>query len=164
MDNLLPILAVETSGEMCSAAVLLDGNSFVEMNFLQKHIHSKKIIDMIDSVIKNSGLEIGNIKAIAVSGGPGSFTGLRIGFSVAKGLALGAGIPIIPVPTYDALALQISNSLHDGSEFVVANKASVEEVYFSKYSIIDQKIITINEVASIQKKDLKKRGSNKKIE
>ncbi len=156
MDNMLPILAIETSGEMCSAAVLLDGNSFVEMNFLQKHIHSKKIIDIIDSVIKNCNLEINNIKAIAISGGPGSFTGLRIGFSIAKGLALGAGIPIIPVPTYDALALQISKSLYDGLEFVVANKASIEEVYYSKYSIDGQRLNTINEVKSIHKNELDK--------
>lgn len=155
MDKLLPILAIETSGEMCSASVFVDENSFVEINFYEKHIHSKKIVDMIDCVLSNSKYELKDMKAIAVSGGPGSFTGLRIGFSVAKGLAFGAGLPIIPVPTYDACAMQISKSLNEGSEFIIANKASIEDVYFSKYKIDNKKCSPVIGVKQLHKDELK---------
>lgn len=156
MNELLPLLAIETSGELCSAALMLDENSFVEMNFLQKHIHSKKIIGMIDSVLSNAEKDLKEVKAIAVSAGPGSFTGLRIGFSTAKGLAFGAGIPIIPVQTFDALALQISKYLSDDSKFIIANKASVEEIYAAKYLYSGGSVQIINDVELIKKDSFEK--------
>ena len=133
MDNLLPLLAIETSGDICSAAIMLGENSFVEMNYLQKHIHSKKLIDIIDTILKTAELEINDLNAIAVSGGPGSFTGLRIGYSSAKGLAFGANKGIIPVPSFDAFAMQISENLIPGTEFIIANKAGSEEYYTGKF-------------------------------
>lgn len=151
MNELLPLLAIETSGELCSAALMLDEHSFVEMNFLQKHIHSKKIISMIDSVLTNGEKDIKDVRAIAVSAGPGSFTGLRIGFSTAKGLAFGAGIPIIPVPTFDSLAFQISKNIIDDSKFIIANKASVEEIYAAKYFYSGGSVQIIEDVELINK-------------
>src|SRR4030042_6611650 len=101
----LPILAIETSGELCSTAVMLSEQSFVEMNILKKHVHSQKLFDMIDLVLKNANVELKDIACIAVSIGPGSFTGLRIGLSAAKGMAVGANLPIVPVPSFQALSL-----------------------------------------------------------
>ena len=75
-----------------------------------------------------------DLKMIAVSDGPGSFTGLRIGMSAAKGMADALSIPIIPVPTFEALALQISSFL-DENEIVIANKINRDEVYFAKFQI-----------------------------
>lgn len=132
MDNIFPLLAVETTAELCSAAVILNESSFAEMNFLQKHIHSKKIIEMTDIVLKSVDLKINNLKAIAISSGPGSFTGIRIGFSAVKGLAFGAGLPVISVPTYDAWAYQLNGSLQVGIKFIIANKASIDDIYVSK--------------------------------
>lgn len=133
MDETFPILAVETSGELCSAAVLLDEKNFVELNYLQKHIHSQKLIDMIDTVLKNANVELKQIKSIAVSMGPGSFTGLRIGLSAVKGIALGTGLPIVPVPTFDAYAFNIAQQLPDGSKFIIAISANIDELYFEKF-------------------------------
>ncbi|MFA7422004.1 MAG: tRNA (adenosine(37)-N6)-threonylcarbamoyltransferase complex dimerization subunit type 1 TsaB, partial [Melioribacteraceae bacterium] len=110
MNNLFPILAVETTGEMCSVAIHLDQKNFIELNYLEKHIHSQKLINMVDSVLSQADVKLENIKAIAVSMGPGSFTGLRIGLAAVKGLAFGSSLGIIPVPTFDAYALQISEA------------------------------------------------------
>ena len=98
MNELFPILAVETSGELCSVALLLDEKNFIELNYLQKQIHSQKLIGMIDTVLETAATELRGVKSIAVSMGPGSFTGLRIGLSAVKGIAFGANLPIIPIP------------------------------------------------------------------
>jgi len=135
MEEFKPILAIETTDELCSVALLLSEVSCAEINFRKKFIHSEKLMIMVSDLLKQAELNLSNLFAIAVSMGPGSFTGLRIGLTVAKGLAVGSNLPIIPVPTFDALAMQISSYLPDGSSFVISNNANINEVYFSKYSV-----------------------------
>ncbi|TSA25858.1 MAG: tRNA (adenosine(37)-N6)-threonylcarbamoyltransferase complex dimerization subunit type 1 TsaB [Ignavibacteriales bacterium] len=154
MNNLFPILAVETSGDNCSVALLFDDQNFIEMNYQQKHIHSKKIIEMIDTVLKNAQIELNLCKAIAVSMGPGSFTGLRIGLSTVKGLAFGANIPIIPVPTFDAYAFHISKYIKTGTKFVIAMNANGDEYYFSKYIKLDENVEVVDNLQLVEKNNL----------
>lgn len=130
----LPILSIETSGKLCSAAILLSPEDYYEITISQKHIHSKKLLSLIDSLLPQAGVTLKEMRSIAVSIGPGSFTGLRIGLSSAKGLAFGSDLPLIPVPTFDALAYQISTMVRE-EEFVIANKVNTEEIYFAKYGI-----------------------------
>ncbi|MCX6174200.1 MAG: tRNA (adenosine(37)-N6)-threonylcarbamoyltransferase complex dimerization subunit type 1 TsaB [Ignavibacteriales bacterium] len=154
MHNLFPILAVETSGDNCSVALLFDDQNFVEMNYQQKHIHSQKLIEMIDTVLKNAQIELNLCKAIAISMGPGSFTGLRIGLSTVKGLAFGANIPIIPVPTFDAYAFHISKYIKTETKFVIAMNANVDEYYFSKYIKHDENVEVVDNLQLVEKNDL----------
>jgi len=105
------------------------------MNINFKNSHAEKIFEIIDSVIKTSGVRLNNLGVVAVSTGPGSFTGLRIGMSAAKGIAFGASLPIVPVPTFEALAFQLSNHLNDGTEFIIANKVNLKEIYFAKFKV-----------------------------
>ena len=154
MNNLFPILAVETSGDNCSVALLFNDKNFVEMNYQQKHIHSQKLIEMIDTVLKNAQLGLNQCKAIAVSMGPGSFTGLRIGLSTVKGLAFGANIPIIPVPTFDAYAYHISKYIKAGTKFVIAMNANGDEYYFSKYIKHDEKVDIVDNLKLVEKNNL----------
>ena len=146
MAELFPILAVETSGNLCSIAVMLDNKNFIELNYSLKFIHSKKIIDMIDTVLKNADLGTANLKCIAFSMGPGSFTGLRIGLSAVKGIAFGNDLPIIPVPTFKAFAQHISDYLMDGAVFNIAVMANIDEVYFAKYSKCGSEVITVEDL------------------
>jgi len=101
---------------------------------------------MTDTVLKNTGLETADLKCIAVSMGPGSFTGLRIGLSAVKGIAFGNNLPIIPVPTFNAFALQISDYLINGAIFNIAITANMDEVYFAKYSKCGSDVITIEDL------------------
>jgi tRNA threonylcarbamoyladenosine biosynthesis protein TsaB len=135
MPNNSPILSIETSQSSCGACIYFDENKFFEMNVNFKNSHAEKIFGIIDDVIKASGIMLTDLRAIAVSAGPGSFTGLRIGMSAAKGIAFGASLPIIPVPTFEALAYQLSNQLDDGTEFIIANKVNLEEIYFAKFKV-----------------------------
>ncbi len=133
MNSLLPILAIETTGEMCSIAILVKQNEFVELSYLKKHIHSEKLFDLINSALLQTGLEMNNINSFAISVGPGSFTGLRIGMAAVKGLAFGAGKPVIPVPTLDAYAFELNEYVKEGETFRIINKASIDDVYFAHY-------------------------------
>lgn len=128
-----PVLAVETSGELCSAAVYFNDSKYTEINLMLKHVHSEKLLNVVDEVLKSAGVALRDVASVAVSSGPGSFTGLRIGMSAVKGLAIGAGLPIIPVPTFEALAFQASGYLPEGSEFIIANKVNIEELYYARF-------------------------------
>ncbi|NWF90994.1 MAG: tRNA (adenosine(37)-N6)-threonylcarbamoyltransferase complex dimerization subunit type 1 TsaB [Ignavibacteriaceae bacterium] len=135
MFDKLPILAIETSQIYCGACVYFDEQKHFELSINQRNSHAEKIFEIIDKVIITSGIQLSDLKAISVSAGPGSFTGLRIGMSAAKGIATGLGIPIIPVPTFEALAFQLSNQLCDGTNFIIANKVNSEEIYFAKFQV-----------------------------
>jgi len=153
MNEFSPILSIETSDELCSAAIMLSEDSFAEINFQKKNIHSEKLMVMISDLLKVSDIKLENIGAIAVSIGPGSFTGLRIGLTVAKGLSVGSDIKIIPVPTFDALALQLSGVLADNSTFVIANNANINEVYYAKYKSSNKNYELITETCLMDKSD-----------
>jgi tRNA threonylcarbamoyladenosine biosynthesis protein TsaB len=130
-----PILSIETSGALCSAVLFYNENKFYQFKLLEKHSHSEKLFLCIDSILKSTGVKLNECRGIAVSSGPGSFTGLRIGLSAAKGLAAGAEIPIALIPTFDALALQISGYLKDEDEFAIGNRVGSEEVYYARFKI-----------------------------
>jgi tRNA threonylcarbamoyladenosine biosynthesis protein TsaB len=133
--NNKPILAIETSQNMCGVAVFFDRSKYFETTINLKNSHSEKIFDIIDKTLALGEVELKDLECIAVSAGPGSFTGLRIGMSAAKGLAMGALIPICLVPTFDAIAIQLAETLPEGTDFVIANKVNVDEVYYSRFHI-----------------------------
>ncbi len=156
MENFKPILAIETSEKLCSAAIMLNEDDFFELNIQQKNIHSEKLMEMISTLFNNADVDLKDLSHIAVSIGPGSFTGLRIGLSVAKGLAYGADIPLVPVPNFDALALQISNYLKPNDRFIIANKANMNELYVGNYQVTENFFERIDEVSLVGSEEFKK--------
>ncbi|MHB1686051.1 MAG: tRNA (adenosine(37)-N6)-threonylcarbamoyltransferase complex dimerization subunit type 1 TsaB [Ignavibacteriaceae bacterium] len=160
MNETKPILAIETSQSMCSVCVYFSDENFFEMNVNLKNSHAEKLFETIDFVLKSSGIQAKDLDSIAVSAGPGSFTGLRIGMSAAKGLAFGAKLPIVPVPTFEAMALQFSSYLNDESEFIIANKVNVEEVYFAKFQIKANSYIFVENLAILTRDEFEKRKKN----
>ncbi|MEO8399339.1 MAG: tRNA (adenosine(37)-N6)-threonylcarbamoyltransferase complex dimerization subunit type 1 TsaB [Ignavibacteriaceae bacterium] len=156
----VPILSIETSGNLCGACIYFSEKKYFEVNFNLKNSHAEKLFDAIDFVIKSAGIDLKEVGAIAVSSGPGSFTGLRIGMSAAKGLSFGANLPIIPVCTFEALALQITDFLPENSKFSIANKVNVEEIYFAKFQIKKTKFIYIDDLQIINHKDLHAKSEN----
>ncbi len=154
MSEVKPILSIETSGNLCGACVYFSDEKYFEAKLDLRNSHSEKLFEQIDFVVKSSNIEIKDLNCIAVSAGPGSFTGLRIGMSAAKGLAFGSGLPIAPVPTFEALAFQISNYTNNESIFSIANKVNMEELYFAKFKIKDDNYIFVEKLQIINKKDL----------
>ncbi len=110
MDGLL-ILAIETASGCGSVALTIGGRSqgrlLAEYSHYPARSHSRHLLGMVQTMLKESAVPWEEIDAVAVSQGPGSFTGLRIGMAAAKGLAFAAGKPLVAVPTLDTLAAQM---------------------------------------------------------
>jgi tRNA threonylcarbamoyladenosine biosynthesis protein TsaB len=100
------ILAIETATQVCAVA-LVNGDEFIgEYRLNIKNVHVRTLCEAIDRLLTDTNVVVEQLDGIAVSIGPGSFTGLRIGLSTAKGLALAQNTALVTVATLDALALQ----------------------------------------------------------
>jgi tRNA threonylcarbamoyladenosine biosynthesis protein TsaB len=115
------LLGIETATTVCAAAVVRDGQLLAEELIDERNVHAERLMGMIDGVLRTTGMALEQMDGIAVSIGPGSFTGLRIGLSVTKGLAYASGKPIVPVPTLTGLARKTSDALGepDGSVLMI---------------------------------------------
>ncbi|MCI2049072.1 MAG: tRNA (adenosine(37)-N6)-threonylcarbamoyltransferase complex dimerization subunit type 1 TsaB [Lachnospiraceae bacterium] len=103
----MKILAVETSGKACSTALVEDGRILGEYSLNCGRATSCSLVPMMDELKRMTELDLHTIDAVALTAGPGSFTGIRIGAATAKGLGLALEKPLIPVPTLDALAFNL---------------------------------------------------------
>ncbi len=103
----MKLLAIESATLTASVAILDDDVVIAEYSVTFKKTHSQTLLPMIDEIVSMLEIDLNSIDAIAISGGPGSFTGLRIGSATAKGLGLALNKPLIHVPTLDAMAYQI---------------------------------------------------------
>ena len=103
----MKILAIESSGLVAGIAVTENDNLVGEYTINYKITHSQTLLPMLDAVAKMIELDMKTLDAIAVSAGPGSFTGLRIGAATAKGFGLALDLPLLSVPTVDALAMNL---------------------------------------------------------
>jgi tRNA threonylcarbamoyl adenosine modification protein YeaZ len=106
----MKILALDSSGLVASVAVAEDEVLLAEYTVNYKKTHSQTLLPMLDEVAKMIELDLNTVDAIAVAGGPGSFTGLRIGSATAKGLGLALKKPLVHIPTVDALAWNLYGS------------------------------------------------------
>lgn len=97
------ILAAETSTAINSVALLRDDALLAEITVDARRLHSERLLPMVDGLLAEAGLTLRDVELLAVSTGPGSFTGLRIGAATWKGLALANNLPLIGVPTLDAM-------------------------------------------------------------
>jgi tRNA threonylcarbamoyladenosine biosynthesis protein TsaB len=100
------ILSIETATHVCSVAIHQNGQLKAITELHIENSHSQKLLDIIDFTLNQVGIQAIDLNAVAVSGGPGSYTGLRIGVSIAKGLAFAGKIPLIGICTLEALGLQ----------------------------------------------------------
>lgn len=108
------ILGIETATKMCSVAISRDGVLLALKETGGEYSHSENLNHFIELVCKEAKIELSEIDVIAVSKGPGSYTGLRIGVSSAKGLCYGLEKPLIAVDTLKVLTLSVINSLPNG--------------------------------------------------
>ena len=101
------ILALDSSGLVATVAILEDDVTLAEYTVNYKKTHSQTLLPMLDEIVKMIEFDLDTVDAIAVSGGPGSFTGLRIGAATAKGLGLALNKPLINIPTVDGMAYNL---------------------------------------------------------
>lgn len=135
------ILALDSSGLVASVAIASEEALLAEYTINYKRTHSQTLLPMLDEIIRMADLDLSDIDAIAVSAGPGSFTGLRIGSATAKGLGLALDKPIIPIPTVDGLAYNLY-----GTDKMVCPimDARRDQVYTGLYEFIDDRLNVIS--------------------
>lgn len=136
------ILAIDSSSMVATVAVTTDGILNAEYTINHKKTHSQTLLPMIDEICKTIELDMDSIDAIAISGGPGSYTGLRIGSATAKGFGLALNKPIINVPTMDALAYNMFSSQYIICPMMDARRG---QVYTGIYRFDGTEMITIKE-------------------
>lgn len=125
------ILALDTSTPACSVALLVDGVMMDDFRLAPRK-HNELILPMVDQMLAQAQLSLSDLDAIAFARGPGSFTGLRIAAGVVQGLAYGADLPVIPVSTLAALALDGFQQTGD-SHWLAALDARMGEIYLGGY-------------------------------
>src|SRR6476620_4220857 len=130
------LLALETSSSVCSVALLLDGKLLGSSELRLEKSHSSHITILIQQLLHNTGITEKDLSAIAISGGPGSYTGLRIGTSTAKGLCYALNIPLIAVSTLQALAFDAIQFSPNADEYLFCPMldARRQEVYTALYT------------------------------
>src|SRR5688572_22068013 len=122
------LLAVETSTELCSVAVLRGDELFLE-EAMAENRHSELLVPMVKRVLERSQLRPAQMDCFAFGQGPGSFTGIRIACGMVQGLAFGAARPVVPVPSLLALAEQTNDA-----RVVAALDARMGEAYLAAYA------------------------------
>ena len=124
------ILALDTAAKSCSVAVVEKETVLAEMVNGSGQTHSRHLMQMIQAVLVLAGTELPMLDGIAVTRGPGSFTGLRIGISAVKGISAVTGTPVVGVSNLEALAVQSALSPFQTCPMLDARKG---EVYFSRF-------------------------------
>lgn len=125
------ILALDSCSEMCSSALLCDGQ-YYEQHELTRRGHSDLVLGMMDNLFEQSGSVLTDVDVVAFGRGPGSFTGVRVGVSVAQGIAFARGIPVVPVSSLAAVAHKAAKTL-DAEYIAVAMDARMGEIYCAQY-------------------------------
>jgi tRNA threonylcarbamoyladenosine biosynthesis protein TsaB len=124
------VLALDAATEACSVALLCDGE-LIGRGVEAGRDHARQLLAMIEELLAEGQVSWSMLDGIAASIGPGAFTGVRIGVSVAQGLAFGAGLPVAPVTTLEALALQV---LTESERAIACLDARMGEVYWGCFA------------------------------
>jgi tRNA threonylcarbamoyladenosine biosynthesis protein TsaB len=144
------ILSIETSARSCSVALHDQGQLIKTLEISEGQAHASKLAVLIQQILSTSGREMQQLKAVAVSAGPGSYTGLRIGVSTAKGLCFGLSIPLISIPTLKALAYWFRATNSGIAYFCPMIDAKRMEVYCE---VFDADMNVLRPVESIEQID-----------
>lgn len=135
------ILAIDTSHNHCSVALNCDGIIQAAV-CMQARQHARRLLPMIEEILRENALNLGQLDAIAFVNGPGSFTGLRIGAGVAQGLGFGANVPVFGVSSLAVMAFKARQQAKQ-DYFFVSMRAREGEVYAATYHFCDDDVLLL---------------------
>ena len=147
----MKILALETSAKAVSAAVVENGKVLCSGYQDTGLTHSRTLMPIVETILKNTDLNINDCDVIAVAAGPGSFTGIRIGVAAAKGLAFGADKPAVGVSTLAAMARNVA---HMDGLVICAMDARRQQIYNAVFEAKDGQLTRLSEDRAISLADL----------
>ena len=143
------ILALDSSGLVASVAVVEDGA--MDDQVVAEYTHSQTLLPMLDEIVKMTEMDLNTVDAIAVAGGPGSFTGLRIGSATAKGLGLALKKPLIHIPTLEGLAYNLCGITDIVCPIMDARRG---QVYAGIYEFKNQEIQVLEDQMAVPIEEL----------
>lgn len=135
------VLSIETCTQVSSVALYGDGGLVAEYTLGLKVTHSQRLVSAIDRILQDTGVTMADIDAVAVSFGPGSFTGVRVAVSTAKGLAYAGNIPVIPVSSLLGLACRFTGVRRAVCTLLDARR---KEVYSALFRFSGGKVETVS--------------------
>lgn len=147
----LSILAIDTSTNACSVALNINSQHF-ERHQVMERAHTRIIMPMIDSILKEAGICLSQLELLAYGCGPGSFTGVRIAAAIMQGLGFGLNKPIVPISSLRAQA-QGAFRLHNRSNVLAVIDAKLNECYYGYYKVDDFGVMQLFESESVVTKD-----------
>jgi tRNA threonylcarbamoyladenosine biosynthesis protein TsaB len=133
------LLALDTSTELCSAALWLEG-AVSGREASRERGSGELILPMIDELLAGAGIELRQLDAIAFGRGPGAFTGVRLAAGVAQGLAFAVGLPLLPISDLRALAAQALLLAHAPERALICQDARMGEVYWGCYQRVGNSV------------------------
>jgi tRNA threonylcarbamoyladenosine biosynthesis protein TsaB len=155
------LLAVDTSTDACSLALLKDGQIHSDHRHLPRE-HTQNILPMVEAMVNNHGIALSDLDGLIVGAGPGSFTGLRIAFGVVQGLAFAVDKPVAAVSTLSALAIRAERLVKEAGlvnsgrqtqlEILATVDARMNELYWAKYELTTEGLSALTD-ASVSSAD-----------
>jgi len=155
----ITLLGIESSGATCAIGISIGSKLIFEISETGRYIHSEKLAPFVKQSLEKTSLTITDLDGVVISAGPGSFTGLRIGFSLAKGITHALNIPIIEIPTLDVIAHKFTerNEIH----VLPVIDARRGEIFYALYlnnnhqikRITDYQLIKVHLLSKIIKND-----------
>lgn len=145
------VLAIDSSGLTATVGIVEDTQTIAEYTVNYKKTHSQTLLPMIDEMTRMVDLDLSTLDAIAVAGGPGSFTGLRIGSATAKGLGLALNKPLLHVPTVDALAYNVYGCTDVICPIMDARR---KQVYTGIYRFEAHRLVTVEDQMAVPMEEL----------
>ncbi len=159
-DNKNIFLAIETSESVCSVALGSKNKFLGEITLNKPHAHNERLAWMADTLLREHGKEMKDVGEIFIAAGPGSYTGLRIGFSLARGLAFAHKTPVIPVPTPEIYAYKAAKK---GKRIVAVIDARRNELFYGEYLWKNETLSEVENVSVVSVEKLAERYRNEKV-
>ncbi len=153
------VAAFETSGATGSAALLLDGR-VSEVELARGRAHASDLLPALDGLLRAAGLQLAELDALVVGRGPGSFTGLRVAAATALGLARGAGLALLGVPSFEASAC---DALAPGEEGAVVADARSGALYYARYRRLPETVETLTPPQALAPHELLERIAGARV-
>ena len=148
----MKLLAIDTSTEACSAALAID-DAVTHTRFeLAPQQHAELILPMVDQLLREADLRVGELDGLAFGQGPGTFTGVRIAAGIIQGIALGAELPIVPVSSLAALAQGLFSE-RGQAQVLAAIDARIGEIYWGAYQVDERGILMAVQAQCVGKPD-----------
>jgi len=131
---MVSVLALDSAGNACSAAVLSDGRVRAHRFAAMTRGQAEALMPMVAGVLGEAAIAVSALDLIAVTTGPGAFTGLRIGLAAARGLALASGVPLLGITSFATIAAQVTADARRNRDLVVALESKRRELYLQAFS------------------------------